>query len=86
MIHLGDSDFAYRQVWGGDFDKTQVFNNTIYMQQAGINAMIDKTTLADFQKAGKGDFGTQQLVGYPSTAEITARVESILDDYIKSDL
>eukprot|EP00937_MAST-01D_sp_MAST-1D-sp2_P001006 g1006.t1 len=86
MIHLGDSDFAYRQVWGGDFDKTQVFNNTIYMQQAGINAMIDKSTLADFQEAGKGDFGTRQLVGYPSTAEITAHVQSILDGHIKTGL
>ena len=45
MVHLGNSDFDYRQCWGNDtaghdWDKTQVKDNTIYMQNKKVNALI----------------------------------------------
>lgn len=45
MIHLGATNFSYRQCWGSDtqghdWDKSQVQNNTIYLQTAGMHAQI----------------------------------------------
>lgn len=55
MIALDQKhDFAYRQVWGKqsaaagngtdfDWDKSQVGNNSIYLANDKINAMVDRT-------------------------------------------
>ena len=45
MVHLGDSDFQYRECWGSlngqDFDKTAVTGNHIYLQNDKINAITN---------------------------------------------
>ena len=69
MVHLGHSDFQYRQDWGTSasgiaWDTTQIYNNSIYLDGAGINAVIGKETLADVQKKGgdKGRCGTVHVI------------------------
>jgi hypothetical protein len=62
MIHLGASDFDYRDDWGTNpstgtpWDHTQVFNNTIYLDGPGIDAMVAKEKLSAVQARG-GDKG-----------------------------
>jgi hypothetical protein len=61
MVHLGKSDFSYRSNWGTapsgqGWDVTQIYNNTIYLDGPGINAMVAKETLAQAQTHG-GDKG-----------------------------
>jgi len=62
MVHLNHSDFAYRDDWGKtpsgvQWDTTQVYNNTIYLDGDGISAKVGSETLAQVQARG-GDKGT----------------------------
>merc|ERR1719198_1234723 len=77
MVHLGAANFAYRQCWGSDgaghdWDKTQVQNNTIYMED-GYHAMIQckgkNVPLSQFQAKGE-EPGTREISGYPHTNDI----------------
>ena len=72
-------NLAYRQAWGKDkeghdWDKTQVFNNTIYVYPT-FNAMItavngsSTVTLPQFQKAGE-EPGSVQYQHIPASSEI----------------
>eukprot|EP01062_Namystynia_karyoxenos_P003506 TRINITY_DN11258_c0_g1_i1.p1 TRINITY_DN11258_c0_g1~~TRINITY_DN11258_c0_g1_i1.p1 ORF type:complete len:903 (+),score=355.61 TRINITY_DN11258_c0_g1_i1:80-2788(+) len=88
MIHLGGSDFAYRQCWASetrDWDKTQVQNNTIYLMKDGINAKINACgskkqtyTLEQFQQAKMGEQGSRQINSYPPTPAIVQSVQQVL--------
>jgi len=78
LIALGSNDFNYRACWGSDgqhdWDKTQVFNNSIYLETSKVNAMVSgcdgKTiTLAQLQKEGK-EPGSRQFNAYPPTSKI----------------
>lgn len=78
MVHLGNSNFTYRNCWGADsvghdWDKTQVQNNTIYLQTSDVHAMIScedaDIALSDFQKQGN-EPGSQEFYGYPATDDI----------------
>ena len=82
------SDFDYRQCWGSDseghnFDKTQVFNNTIYVQpqyNATVACNRKNIPLDQFQKDGS-DPGSRQISGMPSTPEVVAHARAILGSW-----
>jgi len=88
MVHLGNSDFDYRQCWSTkdhDWDKTQVFNNTIYLQNLKLNAKLSKCdgggkTLAQIQAQGD-EPGSKQINSYPSTANIMAWAKDRLGQF-----
>eukprot|EP00750_Incisomonas_marina_P033658 INCI9923.3.p1 GENE.INCI9923.3~~INCI9923.3.p1 ORF type:complete len:923 (-),score=130.23 INCI9923.3:2785-5553(-) len=89
MIHLETNNFAYRDDWGKrpsgvEWDTTQVYNNTIYLNGSGINAMVASETLAQVQKRG-GDPGTQQINHIPTTADIVGSIKAMLDPYLRGD-
>lgn len=84
-LAAADSDFPYRQCWGSDaaghdWDKTQVFNNTIYVVPKH-NAVVQcgKYTypLQKFQENGN-DPDTLQLNSMPPTADVVAWALSVL--------
>jgi len=88
MVHLGASHFPYRQCWGSDsaghnWDKSQVHNNTIYMDNQGHHAMIQchgkKIPLAKFQANGD-DPGSREFHGYPSTNDILRWARSTIGE------
>ena len=82
MIHLGASDFDYRQDWdtpAAQWGKTQVYDNTIYLEK-GYNAMVDKKTLAAAQKDGD-DPGTRQINRIPASDDIVTEIQAVLKPY-----
>ena len=93
MIHLGTADFAYRPCFGSlgavDFDRTQVHDNTIYVEHAGVQAIISggctkapnkSYTLEEFQSLGE-EPGSRRIVGYPSTPAILRAARTTLGQF-----
>ena len=96
LIVIGSvPNFPYRQCWGSsaghDWDKTQVFNNTIYIAP-GHDVMISKSndcplmkekemSLREFQKSYGGDPGSQQINRIPSIQAIVDHAHKILGDF-----
>eukprot|EP00947_MAST-08B_sp_MAST-8B-sp1_P004183 g4183.t1 len=75
-------DFAYRQCWGKDgrqdYDKTRVYNNTIYVPNQNVAVQISSGNcpgkkksydLEEFQKMGE-EPGSARVVGLPSTSKL----------------
>lgn len=96
MIYLSvsgnpDTPFDYRQCWGSDgvhdWDKTQVYNNTIYTVDAKVPIHITgcppkKSTLTLPEAQGKGyDPGTKHIPSFPTDAELTAQITAVLGSY-----
>jgi len=76
MVHGSSGNFIYRQCWGSsnghDWDKSQVYNNTIYMEPntaVQVTCGKENIELTKFQKGGK-DPGTRVLSHIPSTETI----------------
>ena len=83
-------DFAYRQCWGKDgrqdYDKTRVYNNTIYVPNQNVAVQISSGNcpgkkksydLEEFQQMGE-EPGSARVVGLPSTSKVLALAESLL--------
>ena len=94
MIHLGSTPFAYRPCFGSqggvDYDRTQVHDNTIYVEDTSVQAVIGPTggcpgpnrsyTLEQFQSLGE-EPGSRRLVGYPSTPDILKAARALLGQF-----
>eukprot|EP00051_Salpingoeca_urceolata_P008274 m.104752 g.104752 ORF g.104752 m.104752 type:complete len:485 (+) comp15664_c0_seq1:1096-2550(+) len=88
MTVLGDKPFMYRQCWGQgeghDYDKTQVFNNTIYLNDKKQNAMIScgkkSYTLPEFQSKGE-EPGSKQVQQTPSAAQVSQWAQAVLGQW-----
>jgi hypothetical protein len=93
IIHLGSTSFAYRPCFGADathdYDRSQVHNNTIYVQSEEVDVLIGPTggcpahrtyTLEDFQRLGK-EPGSRRIIGYPSSNEIMASARATLGQF-----
>merc|ERR1719266_521512 len=88
MISLGTKDFDYRQCWGTDkeghdWDKTQVYDNSIYVQNPDVQVKISGCeggrglTLQQLQAEGK-EPGSKQFNAYPSTSTIVTWAKDTL--------
>ena len=100
MVHLGATNFTYRPCWGADaredYDVTCVGNNTIYVANASVHAIIGPEgvcpsalapgsaphafTLEQYQAMGK-EQGSRRVVGYPTSAEILQRARHTLGHF-----
>ncbi len=82
--------FAYRQCWNvtgneHDFDRTQVYDNTVYVANEGVQVKIAPCpgqkggyTLADIQREKGADPGSTRVVGIPPVATLLAQANAIL--------
>jgi len=91
MISLGTKDFDYRQCWGTDkeghdWDKTQVYDNSIYVQNPEVQVKISGCeggrglTLQQLQAEGK-EPGSKQFNAYPSTSTIVTWAKDTLGQF-----
>lgn len=82
------SPFAYRPCWGNDsfghnLDKTQVFDNTIYvLPHVDANVLCNKQNipLEVFQKGGN-EPGSRQINAMPKTADVMQLAATILGSW-----
>lgn len=93
MVLQQKGNFQYRQCWGSvdhdtvyDYDKTQVFNNTIYVANDEVNVEISggncpghnkSYSLEDFQHLGE-EPGSSRITHWPSTKQIIEEAEKLL--------
>lgn len=96
VVLSGATNFEYRQCWDSnpdkskDWDKSQVFNNSIYLKNDDISAVLTgcgpnkKTvTLKQAQLQSK-DPGTVQINHWPSTNEILGQIDKTIGKYFKN--
>jgi hypothetical protein len=92
MLHLGTDPFQYRACWGAtsghDWDIEAVTGNTIYVQNADVEAMVkggakpcthrpDGYTLEEFQAMGK-EPGSRRVIGFPPTSALLEESRALL--------
>lgn len=86
MLVLSPS-FDYRSCWGEPYDRTQVYNNSIYTKSADVQVLIaecDSKKSVDLKhwQAQGNDPGTTLTPSWPSTAQIVSGIRNTLSAYL----